>query len=375
METVSASNGRRRILALSPFPEEGAGYRFRLAQYIPHLNAAGFDVDARPFYTTEFFRFVYRPGHYVRKSATFLRLALRRLGSLTSLSEYDLVFIYREAFPIGPPLIELALGRRDAPAVIYDFDDAIFLPNVSEANRFAASLKYPRKVPTIIRNSDHVIVGNDYLAAYSRTYNGAVTMIPTCVDTGRFVPRAPGSRVDGADPVVGWVGSPTTTPYVLQMADVLRRVSERHRFELRISGAGRDVAFPGVSVRNVPWTLDREVELFNTCDVGVYPLADDEWSKGKCGFKAIQFMACGVPVVAAAVGVNRDIIRDGVNGFLASTEDEWIRKIGCLLSDPDLRARFAAAGRRTIEERYSLAVNAPKLVATFRNVVDNTQSR
>ena len=374
-QAVSGSTQRTRILALSPFPEEGAGYRFRLAQYIPSLAAAGFDVVAKPFYTTEFFRFVYRPGHYMRKAANVTHLAWRRLRSLASLSDYGLIFIYREAFPIGPPLIELALSRRDRPAVVYDFDDAIFLPNVSEANRLVASLKYPRKVPTIIRHSDHVIVGNDYLASYSRGFNGAVTIIPTCVDTSRFVPRASCGASNSRDPVVGWIGSPTTTPYLLQMRDVLQRLSQRSRFELRVSGAGHDVAFPGVLVQNVPWTLDSEVELFNTCDVGVYPLSDDEWSKGKCGFKAIQFMACGVPVVAAAVGVNRDIIKDGVNGFLASTSEEWIEKIGRLLSEPDLRARFAAAGRRTIEERYSLAVNAPKLVATFRDVLDQSSRR
>jgi glycosyltransferase involved in cell wall biosynthesis len=372
LEQVSGS--RTRVLALSPFPEEAAGFRFRLAQYIPHLDAAGFDVVAKPFYTTEFFRLVYRPGHHVRKAAIFARLALGRARSLESLSAYQLVFIYREAFPIGPPLIERALARRAQPPVIYDFDDAIFLPNVSEANRVVASLKYPRKVPIIIRHSDHVIVGNDYLADYSREYNSAVTMIPTCVDTARFVPRTPNDAPNGTDPVVGWIGSPTTTPYLLRMEDVLRRVRERHPFELRVSGAGRDVAFRGVAVRNVPWSLDREVELFNTCDVGVYPLVDNEWSKGKCGFKAIQFMACGVPVVAAAVGVNRCIIQDGVNGFLASTEDEWVEKIGRLLSDPDLRARFAAAGRRTIEGRYSLNVNAPKLVATFRDVLNRSRN-
>lgn len=359
---------RARILALSPFPEEGAGYRFRLAQYIPHLEAAGFDVVAKPFYTTEFFRSVYRPGRYVRKAASFARLALGRLRSLASLSDYDLIFIYREAFPIGPPFIELALTRRDRPPVVYDFDDAIFLPHVSEANRLVASLKYPAKVPSIIRHSDQVIVGNDYLAAYSRRYNPAVTMIPTCVDTSRFVPRAEGP-CGRREPVVGWIGSPTTTPYVLRMKDILRRAAERRPFEMKVSGAGRDIEFAGVPVRNVPWSLDREVELFNSCDIGVYPLVDDEWSKGKCGFKAIQFMACGVAVVASGVGVNREIIQDGVNGFLATNEDEWVEKIGRLLSEPDLRARFAAAGRRTIEERYSLRVNAPKLVATFRDVI------
>jgi glycosyltransferase involved in cell wall biosynthesis len=112
------------------------------------------------------------------------------------------------------------------------------------------------------------------------------------------------------------------------------------------------------------------VRLFNTCDVGVYPLADDEWSRGKCGFKAIEFMACGVPVVAAAVGVNREIVEDGVNGFLASTEDEWVEKLGRLLADPQLRRRFGEAGRRTIEERYSLRVHAPTLVATLRGVIE-----
>jgi len=125
---------------------------------------------------------------------------------------------------------------------------------------------------------------------------------------------------------------------------------------------------PGVATEQPPWALEREVELFNTCDVGVYPLADDEWSRGKCGFKAIEFMACGVPVVASAVGVNREIIEDGVNGFLASTDDEWVEKLGRLLEDPALRRRFGQAGRRTIEERYSLRVHAPTLGALLHDV-------
>ena len=150
--------------------------------------------------------------------------------------------------------------------------------------------------------------------------------------------------------------------------NVFRRVRRDHSFSLRISGIGDPPSVPGISIDNTPWALDREVHLFNTCDVGVYPLADDEWSKGKCGFKAIEFMSCGVPVVAAAVGVNREIIQDGVNGFLASTEQEWIDKVGRLLADPDLRRAFGAAGRRTVEERYSLGVNAPKLAATLRTV-------
>jgi len=135
---------------------------------------------------------------------------------------------------------------------------------------------------------------------------------------------------------------------------------------LRVSGTAEPVAMSRVVVDNQPWTLEREIDLFRTCDIGVYPLADDEWSKGKCGFKAIEFMACGVPVVAAAVGVNREIIEDGVNGFLASTEDEWTAKLSRLIADPALRSRFAQAGRRTIEDRYSLRANAPRLAAVLR---------
>jgi glycosyltransferase involved in cell wall biosynthesis len=251
---------------------------------------------------------------------------------------------------------------------VYDFDDAIFLPAVSDANRAIAFLKNPSRTKTIVKHSTRVVVGNEFLAAYARQFNPAVTVIPTAVDTDRFVPASPAPRADGKL-VVGRIGSPTTFAYLEGLTDVLRAVSETHPFALRVSGAGRRVDFPGLDVEEQPWSLANEVALFNTCDVGVYPLTDDDWARGKCGFKAIQFMACGVPVVAAAVGVNREIIEDGVNGFLASTPAEWREKLHRLLTDGALRARFRAAGRRTIEERYSLRVTAPQLIAQFRGAL------
>lgn len=360
-----------RVLALSPIPEEGAGCRFRIAQFIPYLESVGFEVTLQSLFTPEFFRLVYKPGQYLRKAVTFAGLSLRRLGSLASASHFDVIFIYREMFPVGPPLVERLLAARGRPPIVFDFDDAIFLPSVSEANRLISALKQPGKVSTIIRHSDHVIAGNDYLAAYARRFNDAVTVIPTSVDLSRFVPRlgiASGNGASSQPLVVGWIGSPTTGRYLRMLTPVVQKLSERHTFVLRISGTADPVSIPGVRVDNTPWTLGREVELFNTCDVGVYPLPDDDWSKGKCGFKAIQFMACGVPVISSVVGVNREIIEDGVNGFLASTDEEWVRKLDRLLSDAALRRRFADAGRRTIEARYSLDVNAPKLAATLRAV-------
>ena len=364
---------RVRVLALSPIPEEGAGCRFRIAQYLPYLRDAGFDVTISSFYTPEFFQVVYQRGQYAKKAALFLVSAWRRFRELFSVGQYDLVWLYREAIPLGPPIVESMIARRGIP-IVYDFDDAIFLPSVSEANKAISFLKKPERVATILRQSRRVVVGNEFLAAYARQFNDAVTVIPTAVDTDRFTPRTDVAGNPDRELVVGWIGSPTTFPYLEALAGVLRDVAAAHPFTLKVSGAGRPVRFDGLKVDEVPWSLANEVNLFNTLDVGVYPLTDDQWSKGKCGFKAIQCMACGVPVVAAAVGVNREIIVDGVNSFLASTPAEWVEKIGRLLTDGDLRGRMAASGRKTIEERYSLRVTAPEIAAVLASALDRPRA-
>jgi glycosyltransferase involved in cell wall biosynthesis len=370
------------MLALSPVPEEGAGCRFRIAQYVPALEAAGIDVTISPFYTREFFGLVYRKGGAIAKASLFVQRAIDRLRTVADRGRYDVVFIYREALPIGPAIVETLLAQAPGLGIIYDFDDAVFLPNTSEANRAIALLKWPRKVKSIIQRSDVVIAGNEFLAQYARRFTDSVRVIPTVVDTAKFVPRAetaqglPGSPKPAGKggspaiaPVVGWIGTPTTVPYLRSLDAVLQEVARTHPFVLRVCGAGGDVKIPGVTVQNTPWTLDGEVALFNTCDIGVYPLSDDEWSRGKCGFKAIQFMACGVPVVAAPVGVNGEIITDGVDSLLASTPEEWVQHLRRLIADAGLRARLGAAGRQTIVARYSLSASAPILVQTVIDAV------
>ena len=353
-----------KVLALSPIPEEGAGCRFRVAQYVPYLRQAGIDVTISAFYSPAFFDVVYRRGHYARKAAMFVAQTARRLSEMLSVTQYDLVLLYREAIPLGPPVIERLIAARGIP-IVYDFDDAIFLPNVSEANKAISFLKDPGRVSTILRLSSKVVVGNEFLAGYARRFASSVTVIPTAVDTTRFVPRQPVQTLDSRALVVGWIGSPTTFQYLESMKDVLAEVSARHPFTLKVSGPGRAVNFPGVDVQVAPWSMAEEVTLFNSCDIGVYPLTDDDWSRGKCGFKAIQFMACGVPVVAAAVGVNREIITHGVNGMLAATRDEWVAHLSRLLTDAELRRTITAAGRETIEAKYSLRVTAPQLAGVL----------
>ncbi len=153
-----------RVLALSPIPEEGAGCRFRIAQFIPYLRSVGIDVTLRSLFTADFFHLVYKRGHYLRKASRFATLSLKHLASLRDLSRFDAILLYREMFPIGPAVVERLLAMRGRPPVVFDFDDAIFLPNVSDANRFIRALKAPSKLATIIRHSDRVIAGNQYLA-------------------------------------------------------------------------------------------------------------------------------------------------------------------------------------------------------------------
>lgn len=359
------------MLALLPFSEEGASVRFRVTQFLPALDAAGFDVAVHPLFDTALFRLLYKRGHMAQKTGALLARTFDRISALRG--QFSMALIHREAYPIGPPLIERWLARHKTP-YIYDFDDAVYLPNTSDANRMVASLKRPTKIAEIVGLASEVIAGNAHLGAYARRHSSHVSVIPTCVDTATWVPRQQ-AATSGDTPVIGWIGTPTTTPYLLGLRDVFSALAKEHRFRLRVSGSATPVAIHGVDVVNEPWTLDREIELFNTCDIGVYPLPADEWTLGKCGFKAIQFMACGVPVIASPVGVNNEIISDGVSGLLANTESDWLRHLRALLQDAGARRRIGSAGRATIESRYSLAANAPAVVDVFQRAAQRRHGR
>ena len=351
--------GRTRVLALLPFSEEGASVRFRVSQFVPALKAAGFDLDLHPLFDTALFRLLYRPGHVPEKATALLSRTFDRVKALRD--QYDVALIHREAYPIGPPLIERWLARR--VPIVYDFDDAVYLPNTSDANRMIGFLKRPDKIAEVLRLSSQVIAGNPHLGAYASRYSSHVNVIPTCVDTDVWAPATRPAR--NGPPVIGWIGTPTTTPYLMGLQDVFSALAKEHDFVLRVSGSVSPVEMRGVTIENQPWTLAREIELFNTCDIGVYPLPNDEWTLGKCGFKAIQFMACAVPVVASPVGVNNQIIEDGVSGLLANTESEWRDRLRLLITDAEARGRIGRAGRSRIEEHYSRRGNAPAVVSVF----------
>jgi glycosyltransferase involved in cell wall biosynthesis len=283
----------------------------------------------------------------------------------------DIVLGHREAFPLGWPLL-IGLLRRFPGALVYDYDDALFAPQ----RRGRGVLEWVERLDTpmrVMRISDVVLAGNPFLVEYARRHTDRVVLLPTCIDTDRFTPaprREPRDR-----PIVGWIGSHSTAKYLRDLVPALERTAESIPFDLYVVGSPTEIAVRGVRVVHAAWALEREVEDFQRCDIGIYPLWNDEWSQGKSGFKAIQFMACGVPVIAAPVGVTRDIIEPGVNGLLASSADEWTSALIGLLADPARREALGAAGRRIVESRYSLRAHGGTLTAALRDAVVHARRR
>lgn len=353
------------VLFVVPYPVEAPSTRYRVYQYLPYLAANGVQPTVSRFIeSSDFFRLLYRPGHVAYKAAYFAGQTLRRLLDITRARRFDAVFVQREALPIGPALFESAIARLKIP-IIYDFDDAIYLSRSSKANRWVSWLKQPQKTASIVRQSSVVIVGNRVLHEYARQYNEHVTIIPSSIDATAYTLRAPQTQSD-APVTIGWVGSNTNLDYVAELAPVLRAVGERYPIEVQIVGG--DVALPGVNVRCRPWQLANEISDLHQFDIGIMPLPDDPWTRGKGGFKAIQYMGVGVPVVTSPVGINCEIITDGENGFLVSSDAEWQAALTRLVADAALRQRLGHAGRVTVEQHYSTQVNGPKLLATIQSI-------
>jgi glycosyltransferase involved in cell wall biosynthesis len=354
-----------RLLAIIPSVyDTNPSQRFRIEQWEPLLRARGVEVTFRPFESSELHAVLYKPGRTAEKLRLVAEALGRRARDVRAARDYDAVYLLREAALLGPPLFERWLRRTGVPFV-FDFDDAVFVPYVSPSNGYLSYLKFPGKTRAICRMAAHVMAGNPYLADYARRVNDRVTVIPTTINTEKYTVEP---RAENEVPVVGWSGSYSTAQHLATLNGALRRLAGRERFRLRVIGAA-DFKIGGVEVEAMPWRSETEVEDMRPFDIGIMPLPDDQWSRGKCGLKALQYMALGVPTVCSPVGVNSEIIRDGENGLLASTDDEWVEKLSTLLRSKDERARLGRAGRETVEARYSAAVQAPRVYDVFASVV------
>ncbi len=344
------------IVAWTPYPRAGASNRHRIEQHLPALGARGHRVELFPFADERLFEILYGSGRTAEKLA---RVALRtaaRGGHLARAIKADVVIVHREAHPVGPPLLEMALSKA-APSLVYDFDDALWLHNPSTANRLAKVFKKPNKTRSLVRLADRVIAGNRFLAESAEKWGGDPTVIPTPIDTDRYRMRVHEDR----EPVVlGWVGTPSSARYLRPIAEALARVAEERPIIVRMIGGV--FPLPGVPVEHRAWSLEREVDDLTDLDIGLMPMEDEPWARGKCGFKIIQYFGAGLPAVASPYGVNTDLVIDGETGFAPKSQAQWIESLLELIDDVELRRRMGSRGRELVESSYSLRFTAPTFV-------------
>lgn len=356
-----------KVLFVVPYPINTAPcQRFRFEQYLDIFKREGIYFTVAPFISLPLHKIIYKKGMYFKKTFYIFYCFLKRFLTLLRSFKYDTIFIHREACPFGITLFE-SFFKLTGKKIIYDFDDAIYLPNVSKANRIARLFKNENKTKKIIALSNVVITGNGYLKDYASRFNKNVIVIATTIDTDKYI-LIKKPRLKDTPLCVGWSGSYTTVQHFMLLRDVLAKIAARFNIRIKVIGAPSDFSLNGVALIVKEWDIKKEVEELSTFDIGVMPLPDDEWGRGKCGLKALQYMALGIPVVCSPVGVNKEIIEDRVNGFLASSDEEWIEKISRLVEHPELREKMGMAGRITVEEKFSVKRNAPMYFEVIKSM-------
>ena len=360
----------KRILFIAPHRlDRSPNQRFRFEQYLGALQANGFECVVSPLLDARDDKRLYAPGIW-SKGLVLLNALRRRVRDVFRAKQFDIVFVSREAFLTGTTWFEKEL-KANGPKLIFDFDDSIWLANVSEANKSLAFLKNAAKTSDLIAMSDLVFAGNAYLAEYAQRFNPKTVIIPTTIDTDEYDPQLyPKADTEGNKPVViGWSGSITTIQHFEFALPFLRELKAAYgdTIEIRVIGDG-NYRNPELGIVGLPWRKADELVQLSQFDIGIMPLPDDEWARGKCGLKGLQYMAMGVPTLMSPVGVNGEIIQDGVNGYLPRNPSQWVERIRELIENPQLRLAIGNAGRQTVVERYSVRSQSLRYVNLFRQL-------
>jgi glycosyltransferase involved in cell wall biosynthesis len=349
-----------KVLGLALYGPLAASTRYRLQQYVPGLASQGIDLQIFHLLGDDYLR--KRFSGSALPLSTMLNAGLARLADLWHKEEYDAAMLHCELFPLMPGWMERALIRKP---YIYDFDDAFYLKYRIGRLGMARPL-LGRKFDKVIAGAAAVTAGNQVLAQYAHQYNSNTHFLPTVVDTTRYLPR-PVNR-SGEVFTVGWIGSPSTTPYLSELVAPLSAIGQEGAVRLIVIG-GKAPKVPNVTVVEIDWDEHSEVDLINSFDVGVMPLPNDDWARGKCAFKLIQYMACGVPVIASPVGANVEVVTAKC-GLLATTPQQWTDALRLMRDQPTKRAEIGMAGRQRVENDYCLQLAGPKLAALLMTVVN-----
>lgn len=346
---------------VTPYPHgEAPSQRFRFEQYYQALDKAGVAYDIAPFLDDATWQILYKPGHAVQKIWGILKGFGRRKLLMLRLSKYDIVFIHREASPIGPPVFEWFMAKVLGKKIVYDFDDAIWLSNTSDNNKIVAGVKWHGKVRSISKWAYKVSCGNQYLVDFAKQFNNCVVLNPTTIDTERLHNKIKDQRTDKV--IIGWTGTHSTVQYLNELVPVLKKLEQQYEFEFRvISNRKPDIQLK--SLKYVPWNKDTEIDDLLQFNFGLMPLRDDKWAKGKCGFKALQYMSLGMPAIVSPVGVNVTVVDEGLNGYICNTAAEWEAAIATLLVDTDAREKMGVEARKKIIDHYSVLANEPNFLS------------
>ncbi len=357
-----------KILVLPRYGKLGASSRLRMFQYFTFLNEMNCEIFTQSFIDDDALLNRYNRGHYTIKD--ILHFYFSRIKVLLKCMDYDLVWIEKEALPWMPLWIEMLLLRKSK--YILDYDDAVF-HQYDQHKMKLIKLIYASKINKLINRSAGVVVGNSYLESYAKKTNvKKIFVIPTVVDLTRYPSQIEKKLKNNYPLKIVWIGTPGTVHYLKQITIPLQTLSKNYDFELNVIGA--TIFIPFVKIKCIEWTQVTEVKDISACDIGIMPLPDGLWERGKCGYKLIQYMACGLPVVASLVGANVDIVSNGHNGYLAKNDEDWINMIGNLLSSSVLRNDFGASGRLIVESSFSLASAEMKLADALNIVKNNLQN-
>ncbi|MFZ9388922.1 MAG: glycosyltransferase family 4 protein [Chitinophagaceae bacterium] len=364
------SEKKHKLLIVCPHPENTVpGQRLKYEQYFSYFREQGIEVTVRPFMTERFQAIVYQKGRVPEKIAWTLWGYLKRFLLLFSLRRYDAIYVFLWVTPFGPPFFE-RLYSSFSKKMIYDIDDLVYLAEAkSKVNGMVAFLKGRKKPIYLMKKANHVITCTPYLDQFVRQFNQHTTDISSTINTARYRPKS-GYAILNRKLVLGWSGSHSTSKYVRLLEPVFRRLQQEGlSFRVIVMG-DESFALEGIDIEAIPWKDAHEVEVIERFDIGLYPLPDEPWVYGKSGLKALQYMAIGIPTIAAAIGTNFRIIRNDETGFLVSNDQEWVDRILQLASSEELRSRIGTAAAREVEKEYSINANKDKYLSIALNVMN-----
>ncbi|MGI8892287.1 MAG: glycosyltransferase family 4 protein [Bacteroidia bacterium] len=353
----------KKILFLCPYPENVApSQRLKFEQYYKYFREAGYEVVTSPFINESFWKIIYKKGNFFKKAFFTITGYFNRIQDLLHARKYDIVYIHLWVTPFGPPFFEW-LFNKFSKRIIYDIDDLIYLGNVKSKSHPVVDLVKGRNKPVfLMKHAEHVITCTPYLDNFVKKLNPVSTDISSTIDTDTYLPKQQYAVKDKV--IIGWSGSHSTSKYLHLLDNVFKELAATHSFTLLVMG-DPEFSLDGVEVEAIPWKEEYEVDTIRHFDIGVYPLPDEEWVLGKSGLKALQYMATGVPTVATAIGTIFRIIDHGNNGFLVSSDEEWLASLKQLISSEELRRKLGSNAVKTVEESYSINANKAKYLSVL----------